>query len=198
MLHVPLVQPQEAPAGRKVVVHHIEHLAVHTTHEPSQHDGIRTVIDVCEWNGIGASEVQKEPERADPHSVCNGFIARTVHIAGSDDDIRNAMLLSVLGDDFVLLHLCEGIGVSTLFRMSFDRTRLIQETAPRVVPVGVDRERADVHEALEATMSGACLEEISRRDDRIHKRVGDQFFPSARRDVIDHGDVASGCAAVLA
>src|SRR5437867_5967880 len=155
MPYVLLIQPKESPAGRQVVVHHVKYFAIHTTLQPSQNDSIRAVIDVRERNSVGATQVQEEPERADPHPVCNGFIAGTINITGSGNDIWNSMLLTILGDDFILLHLCEGVGVSTLFRMRLDGTRLIQEPASRRLSAGVHRKRTDVHPALDGTMSHA-------------------------------------------
>src|ERR1017187_1401705 len=102
--HVLFVKAQKPPAGGQVVVYYVKHLAVDALLEARQDNGLRTIIHVSKWYPVGSAQMQKDAESADPYSSCDRFVAGTVHIARSNDDVGDAQLATIFGNNFVLLH----------------------------------------------------------------------------------------------
>ena len=122
---------------------------------------------------FGAAEMQKDAEGADSDAAGDRLVAGAIDVARPDDDVRDAELLAVLGDELVLLHLREAIRVAAQLGMRLDRARLVAAARlpARLASPGVDREGTDVDEPPQAAVPPGGVEEVAGRDDRVHERV---------------------------
>src|SRR5271157_3137953 len=184
--HVLFVKAQKPPTGGQIVVYHVKHLAVDALPEARQDNGLRTIIHISEWYRVGSAQMQKDAEGANSYSSCDRFVAGTVHIARSDDDVGDAQLATIFGDNFVLLHLGEAVGFPPSLGVNFHGTRLVQKPSARLPPVRVNREGADIDKPLQGTVLRARLKKISGGDDRVHESIGKGLFPSPRSEVKDY------------
>src|SRR5437867_8126468 len=116
--------------------------------------------------------MQKDPKRSDPYPASDALCAWTINRPGPDDDVRDPAPLAILPDDFVLFDFCEAVGVPPELGTLFNRARLIQQPPPRILGVGINRERTDVDESPQACVPQACFKKITCRDNRVHKRIG--------------------------
>jgi hypothetical protein len=82
--------------------------------------------------------MQKDAERTESNPSVDRLIAGSVNTPRSDDYVWNIELPAVLHQDFVLLDLCEGIGISTKLRMRFYWAQLIEDTSTGLSVVAVD------------------------------------------------------------
>jgi len=124
--------------------------------------------------------MQEKAERADPHPPGNPQVARTIHIAGSDNDVGDPEVPAIFGQDFVLFHFCEGIGIAPELGMLFNRARFIQQSTLRFLHIAVDGKRTDTDEAPQAPVPECFFEKITRRHDRVEVCIGDGLLASAR------------------
>src|SRR5205085_6095185 len=95
--------------------------------QSSQGDRIGTVIDISKRDRVRAAKVEKDAECADTHPARNAGIAGAINVSRPDNDIRDAELLAILGDHFVLFDLGETISVALQLRSRLHRARLIEQ-----------------------------------------------------------------------
>src|SRR5262249_40000920 len=148
---LPLEGAEELPAGRQIVIHNIQDLALHALHQPCHYDGLRTVINVSERNLVAASQMQISAERIQTDSrVQSGPGARTVNRSRADDHVWDTVILFVIADQFILPQLAVAIGIMSAHRVPLYRASFIKDLAARQVVVRVNRQRAYVDKPPEA------------------------------------------------
>src|SRR3974390_156447 len=161
-MHVPFVEPQESSAGRKVVVHNVEDLAVDFLLHTRKQDGVGTIIDVSEWYGVTAAHMEEWAEAIDAHAAGDAGLSGTINRSGSYDHVRKSELPAVLGHYLVLLRLGVAVCFATALRLRFHRGRFVQQ--PRMLPrIGIHRERTDIHKPLQVRGLQARIQKIARR-----------------------------------
>src|SRR2546422_7128490 len=111
MPNILFVKTQKRPAGGKIIVDDIDHLAIDSSLQSRQHNRLYAIIHVRERYGVGATQVQKYPKRIDPYSPGDLLLAGTINRPGSHDDVRNSVPLAILSDDFILSDFGEAIGL---------------------------------------------------------------------------------------
>src|ERR1022692_3753800 len=52
VLHIALVQAQELPTGRQIVIHHVEDLAVDILFQSGQGNRFSTIVDIRKWDWV--------------------------------------------------------------------------------------------------------------------------------------------------
>src|SRR5712664_4352253 len=85
MSHVLFVQTQELAAGRQIVVHDIEHLAIDPLLQSRQCNRLGTVIDVRERYRVCTAQMQKDTKRTNAHPAGDGLLAGAINVSGPDD-----------------------------------------------------------------------------------------------------------------
>src|SRR5438309_3756567 len=195
---VPLVQAQKAPARGQIVVDDVEDLAVDARGQSRAGDRLCAVVDIGQRDGIGAAQVEKEPEGVDADPARDGVLARAKYRARSDDDVRDPEAFSVLPHDLLLLELRETIRVPAQLGALFDRARLVEGPPPTVGSVRVHGERADKHEAPQTGVLLARLEQIACRHDGVHEGIREGLLAGARGEVIDDRHVLGRGRTILA
>src|SRR5207245_3036826 len=146
----------------------------------------------------GAATMQKDPNLTDSPPASYALIAGTIHMPGPDDDVRDPESLAIFGDACVRFDVCEAIGVPPELGTVVNRARRIQQPPPRFLRVGIDRERTDADESPQACVPQACFEKITRRDNRVHERIGKRLLASARGQVKDDRHILGRSDAILA
>jgi len=74
--HAPLVQIQKLPAGRKVIVHDVESLAVDPALQPGEDDGFRAVVDIGQRQRVRPAEMKEDAERPDADTTSKRYFDR--------------------------------------------------------------------------------------------------------------------------
>ena len=139
--HLPFEGAQELPAGRQIVIHNVQNLALHALHQPCHHYGLRTVINVSERNLVAASQMQISAERIQTDSrVQSGPGARTVNRPRADDHVWETVILFVIADQFILPKLAVAVGIMSAHRVPLHRAGLIKDLAAGQAVVRVNRE----------------------------------------------------------
>jgi hypothetical protein len=141
--------------------------------------------------------VQKDPKSVDPDSTANRFLAGTIHIAGPDNDIRKAIVLAIFGDELILLHFSETVGVPSAFGMSLDWAGLIQQSPPGVPFVGIDSEGTNGDQSTKALVSEGGFDKVSRGDNGVHEGIRKRLLPCTRGQVKDHRSVLGRRSTIL-
>src|SRR5436853_7662664 len=129
--------------------------------------------------------MQKDAKSADPYPAGNIRLARTKNIPRPHNYIRDASSLTVFNNDFVLFSFCVAISVPAEPGIVFNRTRFIQEPPPQFLPIRINGERTDVDESSEAPVSQRGFKKITRRDNRVQKRVRKGLLASPGGNVKD-------------
>src|SRR5258708_1651288 len=95
--HILFVRTKKLAARRKVVIHDIENLAVHTTDQAGKNDRVGAVVHVSERNCVRPAYVQEDPKHIYAYAANERFFARAVNTSGPHDDIRNPEVPAVFG-----------------------------------------------------------------------------------------------------
>src|SRR5262249_23701800 len=125
-LHIAFVKTQEPSAGREVVIDHVEYFSVYALGDASQGNRVGTVVDIGQRDTVRTAKMQQHSKCVDAYPTSDCLFVGTIYGAWSHDNVGDSVLLSVFGDDFILLDLREAIGVATAFGMLLDWCTLIE------------------------------------------------------------------------
>src|SRR5262245_50909277 len=96
------VQPQELATCRQIIIHHVEDLPIYTFLNSRQYDSLSAVIDIGEWEPIGAPEMKKNSKCVEPDPSSNLTLTRTEHYPWAQDDIGHTIFFGVFKDQLIL------------------------------------------------------------------------------------------------
>src|SRR5579859_5622949 len=69
--YVLLVQSQEPPAGREIIIHNVENFPVDTRRQPGEDNGFSAIVDVRERNLVRAAQMQENSKCPDSNPLGN-------------------------------------------------------------------------------------------------------------------------------
>jgi hypothetical protein len=150
--HVPFVHAQKLTAGREVVIHDVEHLAIDAGLQSGECNRIGTVVNISERDSVGTAEMQKYTECIDAYPAGDSLVSGAIDVSGPDNNIRNSELLTVLSHDFVLFGFCEAVGAALKLGMCFYLALFIQQRPLWLLRVAINGKRTDVDESPQALM----------------------------------------------
>src|ERR1700683_665645 len=117
--------------------------------------------------------------------------SRTVDRPGTQNDVRNSVLLSVLNDKLVLFQLSVGIRLGPLNRFILELARFVEQPSASDATVGINGKRTYVNESLYGTELDRCIKQVSCSDDTIHERPRKRLL-GPRSQMKHHGHIP-GC-----
>ena len=108
--------------------------------------------------------MQKDAKCVNTHAAGDGLLAGAINVSGPDDYVRDPEPFAVVHDDFVLFDFCVAIRFAPELGARFNWARLIQQTPPRSLCIGINSERTHVDKPLQALVTQACFEKIPSRN----------------------------------
>src|SRR5258707_14094272 len=93
--------------------------------------------------------MQKYAKRVNTHSAGDSGVTGTINISRSYGHVWDPEFVPILLDYFILLSLCKAVRFPSQLRVSFDRRRLIQQSRPRFVWVGIHAKLTNVDKTFQ-------------------------------------------------
>src|ERR1017187_5303750 len=100
------------PAGRKIVIYDIKHLAINAFLQSGESNRLCTVVNVRQRYRIGTTDMQKYTEGIDAYAICKVPFAGTVHGPGPHDDVRNPKRPTILAHELFLFDFGKTISIA--------------------------------------------------------------------------------------
>jgi hypothetical protein len=82
--------------------------------------------------------MQKDAKCTESYPSVDSFIAGSINASRPHDYVWNSELPAIFDEEFVLLDLCEAIGLSTELRMRFYWARLVEQPVMGLSCVGIN------------------------------------------------------------
>src|SRR5262245_15263307 len=108
--------------------------------------------------------------------------------------VRNALVLPVLTNYFILSKFSIAIGIMSPHRIGFHGAGFIQDFAASQVVIGINRQRTYVDESLEGRLVGDRLKQVSGRNRCVQKCTRERLLRSCSHVIYDRHAFADSLA----